>query len=88
LVVELSASGGLEAITQLQSASYELVLMDVQMPGMNGLDATRAIRLLPGLAELPILALTANAFDEDRERCLEAGFSEHVSKPVSVRYAL
>ena len=82
LVVEV-ASGGLEAMTQLQSASYALVLMDVQMPGMNGLDATRAIRLLPGLAELPILALTANAFDEDRERCLEAGFSEHVSKPVT-----
>lgn len=76
-------SGGQEAITQLQKTPYALVLMDVQMPRMNGLEATRAIRLLPGLAQLPILALTANAFDEDRERCLEAGFSEHVSKPVS-----
>ena len=82
LVVKV-ASGGSEAIAELQQASYALVLMDVQMPGMNGLEATRAIRLLPRLSELPILALTANAFDEDRERCLQAGFSEHVSKPVT-----
>jgi CheY-like chemotaxis protein len=52
------------------------------MPAMNGLDATRAIRLLSEMAVVPILALTANAFDEDRRRCLEAGMNAHIGKPV------
>jgi PAS domain S-box-containing protein len=66
----------------VHGSSYGLILMDMQMPVMGGLEATRAIRLLPGMATIPIVAMTANAFDDDRERCLAAGMSEHIGKPV------
>ena len=62
---------------------YALILMDMQMPNLNGVDATRAIRTLPEYAGVPILAMTANAFEEDRLLCIEAGMNDHISKPVN-----
>ncbi len=62
--------------------TYDLILMDMQMPRLNGLDATRRIRALPGYEETPILGLTANAFPQDRDACLQAGMNTHVAKPI------
>jgi CheY-like chemotaxis protein len=76
------ATNGQEALEMVQGGGYALVLMDLQMPVLNGLDATRAIRRIPGVADIPILALTANAFDEDRDACLAAGMNAHIGKPV------
>ena len=81
LWVDLAPDGAV-ALERVQQNAYDVVLMDMQMPVMDGLTATRQIRLLSWLQELPILAMTANAMTGDRERCLEAGMNDYISKPI------
>lgn len=76
------AVDGMQALELARQHPYALILMDMQMPRMNGIDATRAIRALPSHTQTPILAMTANAFAEDRQVCLDAGMNDHLAKPV------
>ncbi len=80
-----TAADGFEAIESAQTYKPDLILMDIQMPGMNGFEAIKRLRATPETAAIPIIALTALAMPDDRERCLEAGASEYLAKPVSLK---
>jgi PAS domain S-box-containing protein len=77
------ADDGEQAVRIFREQACDLVLMDMQMPHLNGLDATAQIRALPDGATVPILAMTANAFIEDKRRCIEAGMNAFITKPVN-----
>jgi signal transduction histidine kinase/DNA-binding response OmpR family regulator len=82
-----SVADGQEAVEAVQRGNYDLIFMDMQMPGMDGVEATRQIRRLEaeqGLSRTPIVAMTANAMKSDREACLQAGMDEHLPKPISL----
>jgi signal transduction histidine kinase/DNA-binding response OmpR family regulator/HPt (histidine-containing phosphotransfer) domain-containing protein len=81
LVVDVADNGQI-AVEKVQAAAYDIVLMDMQMPVMDGLSATRIIRQMPQFNELPIVAMTANAMQADREACRAAGMDDHVAKPI------
>ena len=76
------ANDGEEAVAAFEAGRYDLILMDLRMPNLDGLGATMAIRKQPGGDEIPIVAMTANVFKEDRERCIAAGMDDFVTKPV------
>jgi two-component system cell cycle response regulator DivK len=80
-----SAGNGAEAIEAAKSGKYQLILMDIEMPGMDGLTATQLIKADAALAHIPILALTAYAMKGDKERCMAAGCSGYITKPINTQ---
>jgi CheY-like chemotaxis protein len=85
-LVTISGNGN-EALIALEKQNFDLILMDVEMPGMDGLQATRAIRELEKNTgqHIPIVAMTAYAMESDRLRCLEAGMDAYISKPINIK---
>jgi two-component system sensor histidine kinase/response regulator len=82
LQVEVADNGRI-AVDMARRGAYDLILMDMQMPEMDGLEATRLIRMVPELGATPIVAMTASAFGADRDACLAAGMNDHIGKPVN-----
>jgi len=78
------ANDGVEAIEKLKNETFDLILMDENMPNMNGIEATKIIRETDGIKDIPIVAVTANALDGDRERFIKAGMDDYISKPIEV----
>ena len=76
---------GAQALERVRSQSFDLLLMDIHMPDMDGLTATRHIRALPGCADLPIIAMTASVLQEERDACLDAGMNAHLGKPLDTQ---
>ena len=81
MLIDVAANGE-DAVRMASTKKYDLVLMDMQMPVMDGVTATKAIRSKPQLSNLPIIAMTANVMAADREKCIEAGMNDHVAKPI------
>ena len=79
-----SATNGADALEQIKRLPPDAVLCDIMMPGMDGYQAIQAIRGMEGFKHLPIIALTAKAMKADRDRCIEAGASDYISKPLDV----
>jgi CheY-like chemotaxis protein len=79
------ATNGLQAVEMISGRPFDIVLMDLQMPDMDGFEATAAIRALPHAARTPIVALTAHALPADRDRCLAAGMDDYLAKPLDIR---
>ena len=78
-----TAENGADAVALVQKNSYAVIFMDMQMPLLNGLDATRQIRKLVGCEDIPIIAMTANAFIEDKADCIAAGMNDVLTKPFN-----
>jgi CheY-like chemotaxis protein len=78
------ATDGREALQMLARERYDGVLMDCRMPVMDGFAATRALREMPGLQTLPVIAMTADALESDREKALAAGMNDHIAKPIDL----
>ncbi len=82
------AHDGLESIRKVQSDTYDLVLMDIMMPKMDGYDAIKGIRNIHAAKHIPIIALTAKAMKEDRIKCIEAGANDYLTKPIDIEKLL
>ena len=80
----LEAENGFDSLTLAAERKPDMILMDVNIPGMDGLETTTKFKADPGLADIPIIALTANAMKGDKERCLAAGCDGYMQKPVGV----
>lgn len=80
-----TADDGHEALHMAQRCRYDLVLMDLEMPGLDGLAATRKLRAVPHLQQLPVIALTANGGADCRRACMDAGMNDFLSKPIEVQ---
>lgn len=78
------ADNGVKALERLEAEPFDLVLMDIQMPEMDGLEAARRIRARREWADLPVVAMTAHALSGDRELSLQAGMNDHITKPISL----
>ncbi len=79
------AASGDEALRLLETANYDLVLMDMQMPRLDGYAAVRMLRAMPKMQDVPVIAVTANSMPGDRERTLEAGCTDYLAKPIDTR---